>query len=99
LLQLLVASSVAMIRSPTSHTTLPVNDSPSKRKTDNAKTKYDRWYSVPAASRLTPPPIELNRVWIADIAYIPLKENAFAYLALTLDAIAMRKRKNGEFIP
>jgi putative transposase len=38
----------------------------------------------------SPPPVELNRVWVADITYIPLKENAFAYLALALDLCSRR---------
>jgi transposase InsO family protein len=38
----------------------------------------------------TPPPVELNRVWVADITYIPLKEKTFAYLALTLDLCSRR---------
>jgi putative transposase len=38
----------------------------------------------------SPPPSQLNRVWVADITYIPLKENAFAYLALVLDLCSRR---------
>jgi transposase InsO family protein len=38
----------------------------------------------------TAPPSQLNRVWVADITYIPLKENAFAYLALVLDLCSRR---------
>jgi putative transposase len=36
------------------------------------------------------PPVQLNRVWVADITYIPLKETAFAYLALVLDLCSRR---------
>ena len=36
------------------------------------------------------PPTQLNRVWVADITYIPLKETAFAYLALVLDLCSRR---------
>jgi len=36
------------------------------------------------------PPAKLNRVWVADITYIPLKESAFAYLALVLDLCSRR---------
>jgi len=36
------------------------------------------------------PPAQLNRVWVADITYIPLKETAFAYLALVLDLCSRR---------
>ena len=38
----------------------------------------------------SPPPAQLNRVWVADITYIPLKETAFAYLALVLDLCSRR---------
>jgi putative transposase len=37
-----------------------------------------------------PPPAQLNRVWVTDITYIPLKESAFAYLALVLDLCSRR---------
>ena len=36
------------------------------------------------------PPATINRVWVADITYIPLKEIAFAYLALVLDICSRR---------
>jgi len=36
------------------------------------------------------PPSQLDRVWVADITYIPLKESAFAYLALVLDLCSRR---------
>jgi len=36
------------------------------------------------------PPAQLNRVWVTDITYIPLKETAFAYLALVLDLCSRR---------
>ena len=36
------------------------------------------------------PPAQLDRVWVADITYIPLKETAFAYLALVLDLCSRR---------
>jgi putative transposase len=38
----------------------------------------------------TSPPARLNRVWVADITYIPLQETAFAYLALVLDLCSRR---------
>jgi transposase InsO family protein len=38
----------------------------------------------------TAPPTQLNRVWVADITYLPLKESAFAYLALVLDLCSRR---------
>jgi putative transposase len=36
------------------------------------------------------PPVQLNRVWVADITYLPLKDNGFAYLALVLDLCSRR---------
>jgi transposase InsO family protein len=33
----------------------------------------------------------VNRVWVADITYIPLKKKNFAYLALTLDLCSRRE--------
>jgi transposase InsO family protein len=38
----------------------------------------------------TPPPAQINRVWVADITYIPLKRTAFAFLALILDLCSRR---------
>jgi transposase InsO family protein len=38
----------------------------------------------------SPPPAKVNRVWVADITYIPLQESAFAYLALMLDLCSRR---------
>jgi transposase InsO family protein len=38
----------------------------------------------------TAPPAKLNRVWVVDITYIPLKESGFAYLALVLDLCSRR---------
>jgi putative transposase len=37
-----------------------------------------------------PQPIRVNQIWVADITYIPLKANGFAYLALTLDLYSRR---------
>ena len=37
-----------------------------------------------------PPPIDINRVWVADITYIPLRSHAFAYLALMMDLCSRR---------
>jgi transposase InsO family protein len=36
------------------------------------------------------PPVQLDRVWVADITFLPLKESAFAYLALLLDLCSRR---------
>ena len=36
------------------------------------------------------PPNSTNRVWVADITYVPLKESRFAYLALMLDLCSRR---------
>lgn len=38
----------------------------------------------------TPPPEQINRVWVADITYIPLENSSFAYLALLLDLCSRR---------
>jgi transposase InsO family protein len=37
-----------------------------------------------------PPPVQLDRVWVADITYIPLKGSVFAYLAMLLDLCSRR---------
>jgi len=36
------------------------------------------------------PPTDINRVWVADITYIPLRSHVFAYLALMLDLCSRR---------
>jgi putative transposase len=36
------------------------------------------------------PPAQLNRVWVADITYLPLKEGGFAYLASLMDLCSRR---------
>ncbi|MGI8426207.1 MAG: IS3 family transposase [Actinomycetota bacterium] len=38
----------------------------------------------------TPPPTSINRIWVADITYIPLKGGSFAYLASVLDLCSRR---------
>jgi transposase InsO family protein len=37
-----------------------------------------------------PPPLTTNRVWVADITYIPLRSSRFAYLALLMDLFSRR---------
>lgn len=37
-----------------------------------------------------PPPAEINRVWVGDITYLPLKTGRFAYLALLMDLCSRR---------
>ncbi len=37
-----------------------------------------------------PPPDRVNRVWVADITYIPLRKGSFAYLALLMDLFSRR---------
>src|SRR5258707_1247542 len=37
-----------------------------------------------------PPPVHINRVWVADITYIPLRSHVFAYLALLMDLYSRR---------
>jgi putative transposase len=36
------------------------------------------------------PPALLNRIWIADITYLPLKGSGFAYLASVVDLCSRR---------
>jgi transposase InsO family protein len=36
------------------------------------------------------PPVQLNRVWVADITYLPLKIGGFAYLASLMDLCSRR---------
>lgn len=36
------------------------------------------------------PPVLLNRVWVADITYLPLKDGGFAYLASLMDLCSRR---------
>jgi putative transposase len=38
----------------------------------------------------TPPPEEINRVWVGDITYVPLVGNGFLYLALLMDLYSRR---------
>ncbi len=38
----------------------------------------------------TPPPTAINRIWVVDITYIPLKGGCFAYLASVLDLCSRR---------
>ena len=38
----------------------------------------------------TPPPTAINRIWVADITYIPLQGGSFAYLASVLDLCSRR---------
>ena len=58
-----------------------------KPKTTNSK--HALGYS-PNLLQRNPPPVQLDRVWVADITYIPLKRSAFAYLALVLDLCSRR---------
>ena len=37
-----------------------------------------------------PPPTRTNKVWVADITYIPLRTGDFAYLALVMDLFLRR---------
>jgi transposase InsO family protein len=41
------------------------------------------------------PPVQLDRVWVADITFLPLKESVFAYLALLLDLCSRSPRRPG----
>ena len=37
-----------------------------------------------------PPPDNINRIWVADITYIPMKTGKFLYLALIMDLFSRR---------
>ena len=37
-----------------------------------------------------PPPVAIDRVWVADITYIPLRSSSFAYLAIVMDLFSRR---------
>ena len=62
---------------------------PQSYKPQTTDSRHPLGYSPNLLPR-SPPPAQLNRVWVADITYIPLKESAFAYLALVLDLCSRR---------
>ncbi len=62
---------------------------PKSFKPKTTDSKHTLGYSPNLLLR-APPPTALNRVWVADITYIPLKEKHFAYLALMLDLCSRR---------
>jgi putative transposase len=62
---------------------------PQSFKPQTTNSRHGQGYSPNLLLR-SPPPRELNRVWVSDITYIPLKESSFAYLALVLDLCSRR---------
>ena len=58
-----------------------------KPRTTNSR--HTLGYSPNLLQRFSPP-VQLNRVWVADITYIPLQCHGFAYLALVLDLCSRR---------
>jgi transposase InsO family protein len=57
---------------------------PKSFKPQTTDSKHTLGYS-PNLLKQSPPPDKIDRIWVADITYIPLTESAFAYLALLLD--------------
>jgi len=62
---------------------------PQSYKPKTTDSRHTLGYS-PNLLQRSSPPVQLNRVWVTDITYIPLKESAFAYLALVLDLCSRR---------
>jgi transposase InsO family protein len=58
-----------------------------KPRTTNSKHKLG--YNPNLVMR-APPPAQLNRVWLADITYLPLRPGGFAYLASLMDLCSRR---------
>ena len=58
-----------------------------KPRTTNSKHKLG--YNPNLVMR-APPPAQLNRVWLADITYLPLRPGGFAYLASLMDFCSRR---------
>ena len=62
---------------------------PQSYKPQTTNSKHTLGYSPNLLLR-TPPPTAINRIWVADITYIPLKGGSFAYLASVLDLCSRR---------
>jgi putative transposase len=62
---------------------------PQSYKPRTTNSKHTLGYSPNLLMR-SPPPALLNRVWLADITYLPLKAGGFAYLASLLDLCSRR---------
>jgi len=56
------------------------------------RTTHSRHHLGYSPNRLLsePPPDDINRIWVADITYIPLKSGRFVYLALVMDLFSRR---------
>ena len=64
-----------------------IQPQPFKPRTTNSR--HTLGYS-PNLLQRSSPPAQLNRIWVADITYIPLQCHGFAYLALVLDLCSRR---------
>jgi transposase InsO family protein len=62
---------------------------PKSFKPKTTDSRHSLGYS-PNLLQRSSPPVQINRVWVADITYIPLKSGSFAYLALVLDLCSRR---------
>jgi transposase InsO family protein len=62
---------------------------PQSFKPQTTDSKHALGYSPNLLPRMSPP-ASINRVWVADITYIPLTGGGFAYLALMLDLASRR---------
>ena len=62
---------------------------PQAYKPRTTNSKHTLGYN-PNLLQRSPPPAFLNRVWLADITYLPLKVDGFAYLASLLDLCSRR---------
>lgn len=62
---------------------------PQSYKPQTTNSRHTLGYS-PNLLLKTPPPTAVNRLWVVDITYIPLKGGSFAYLASVLDRYSRR---------
>jgi transposase InsO family protein len=64
-----------------------IQPQPYKPRTTNSR--HSLGYSPNLLLRVSPPS-DIDRIWVADITYIPLQGSGFAYLALVLDLCSRR---------
>lgn len=64
-----------------------IQPQPYKPRTTNSR--HSLGYSPNLLLKM-PPPTDIDRIWVADITYIPLQGSGFAYLALVLDLCSRR---------
>jgi putative transposase len=62
---------------------------PQSYKPTTTNSRHTLGYS-PNLLQRSSPPVQLNRIWVADITYIPLRSQVFAYLALMMDLCSRR---------